>query len=324
MELVEGEDLAQRLARGAIPLDDALPIAKQIAEALEAAHEQGIIHRDLKPANIKVRSDGTVKVLDFGLAKALLDPTTSSPQDLVDSPTISPVGTIPGIILGTAAYMSPEQARGKPVDKRTDIWAFGCVLYEMLTGRRAFEAEDVSDTLAAVLRGDIGWAALPAHTPATLRKLLRRCLERDPRRRIRDIGDALHDLQDATDESQPGPSATVPPAPTQFRVLPWITAIVGALVAGVAVWQFLPAPTRDAAVLRIPIALPQDQAVNGLGRHAVAISPTAPGWPSWRTTNCSCAPWISSPPSPSEARSGHGNRSSRRTVSGSPSGRRNN
>src|SRR5258705_9661865 len=152
MELVEGEDLAQRIARGAIPIDEALPIAKQIAEALEAAHEQGIMHRDLKPANIKVRPDGTVKVLDFGLAKAM-DPVGSTPN-MSQSPTITtPAMTQAGMILGTAAYMSPEQAKAKPEDKRSDIWAFGCVLYEMLTGKRVFEGEDVSDTLAAVLRG---------------------------------------------------------------------------------------------------------------------------------------------------------------------------
>src|SRR5213595_3654658 len=145
MELVEGEDLSQRIARGAIPLDEALPIAKHIAEALEAAHEQGIIHRDLKPANIKVRSDGTVKVLDFGLAKAL-DPAGPSSVNAMNSPTIT-AATVHGVILGTAAYMPPEQARGKPVDKRADIWAFGCVLYEMLTGKRLFDGETISDTL---------------------------------------------------------------------------------------------------------------------------------------------------------------------------------
>jgi len=153
MELVEGEDLSQRIARGAIPIDDALPIARQIAEALEAAHEQGIVHRDLKPANIKVRADGTVKVLDFGLAKALQDPKTSGPQDLVNAPTITtPAMTQAGMILGTAAYMAPEQARGKPVDRRADIWAFGVVLFEMLTGTRAFDGEDTTEVLGAVVR----------------------------------------------------------------------------------------------------------------------------------------------------------------------------
>ena len=194
MELVEGEDLAQRIVRGAMPLDEALPIAKQIAEALEAAHEQNIIHRDLKPANIKVRPDGTVKVLDFGLAKAM-EPPASSPG-VSQSPTITtPAMTQAGMILGTAAYMSPEQAKGKPADKRSDIWAFGCVLYEMLTGRRAFDAEDVSETLAAVLMNEPDWTALPATTPATVTMVLRRCLQKDRKRRARDIGDVSLTLE---------------------------------------------------------------------------------------------------------------------------------
>ena len=187
MELVEGEDLSQKLeglrAKGSgLPLDEALPIARQIAEALEAAHGQGIIHRDLKPANIKVRADGTVKVLDFGLAKAM-DPLSSSSAAaaLANSPTItSPAAmTAAGIILGTAAYMSPEQARGKVVDKRTDIWAFGCVLYEMLTGLRPFGGDDVTDTIAAVVRAEPDWSKLRADTPTAIRRLLRRCLEKD-------------------------------------------------------------------------------------------------------------------------------------------------
>ena len=180
MELVEGDDLSERIARGAIPIDEALPIAKQIAEALEAAHEQGIIHRDLKPANIKVRSDGTVKVLDFGLAKAM-EPTAALSVSHSMSPTITtPAMTQAGMILGTAAYMSPEQAKGRPADRRSDVWAFGCVLYEMLTGRRIFDGEDVSDTIAAVLKEEPVWSALSlrhagpdSHTPRAL--LAERC-----------------------------------------------------------------------------------------------------------------------------------------------------
>src|SRR5215472_8081505 len=166
LELVEGPTLADRITQGPIPLDEALPIAKQIAEALEAAHEQGIIHRDLKPANIKLRDDGTVKVLDFGLAK-LADPVGSGAAALSQSPTITTPAQMTGVgtLLGTAAYMSPEQGKGRPADKRSDVWAFGCVLYEMLTGKRAFEGEDVSDTLAAVLRAEPDWSALPADTP---------------------------------------------------------------------------------------------------------------------------------------------------------------
>ncbi len=199
MELVEGPTLADRIARGPIPLDEALPIAKQIAEALEAAHEQGIIHRDLKPANVKVRLDGTVKVLDFGLAKAL-DPAqvraSAAQGDITNSPTItSPATTQMGMILGTAAYMSPEQARGRAVDKRADIWAFGVVLYEMLTGKRLFSGEDVSDTMAAVLRQTIAFGELPEQTPAAVRVLIERCLERDIRQRLRDIGEARVSLE---------------------------------------------------------------------------------------------------------------------------------
>src|SRR5262249_51364552 len=174
MELVEGEDLAERLARGAIPLDEALPIARQIAEALGAAHEQGIVHRDLKPANVKVRDDGTVKVLDFGLAKAL-EPADLSPEASRSRTITTPAMTQAGVILGTAAYMSPEQARGRAADKRSDVWAFGCVLYETLTGRRAFESDDVSDTLAAVLRSDPQWDALPPAVPLPIHALLKGC-----------------------------------------------------------------------------------------------------------------------------------------------------
>jgi hypothetical protein len=190
MELVEGPTLADRIAQGALPVDEALPIAMQIAEALEAAHEQGIVHRDLKPANIKVRPDGTVKVLDFGLAKAL-EAASAVRASGTQSPTItSPAMTQAGIILGTAAYMSPEQAKGKAVDKRSDVWAFGAVLYEMLAGRRAFDGEDVSDLIVAVLSKDVDLQALPSDTPPGIVRLIRRCLVRDPRQRLRDIGEA--------------------------------------------------------------------------------------------------------------------------------------
>ena len=197
MELVEGPTLADRIAQGPIPVDEALPIAKQIAEALEAAHEQGIIHRDLKPANIKLRPDGTVKVLDFGLAKAL-DPAAPGSDDpaLAASPTISPALSLAGTVLGTPAYMSPEQARGKALDKRTDIWAFGCVLYQMLTGRPAFRGETLSDLIVAILERDADWTALPVGTPPAVRRLLQRCLEKDAHRRLRDIGDVRHWLDD--------------------------------------------------------------------------------------------------------------------------------
>lgn len=196
MELVPGDDLSQRIVRGAIPINEALPIAKQIAEALEAAHERGIIHRDLKPANIKVRADGTVKVLDFGLAKVMerLGAESDGPQP---PPLTVPGMTQAGMILGTAAYMSPEQARGWPVDKRTDIWAFGCVLYEILTGRAVFTGDTLSDTITAILDREPHWKALPEHTPSSVRRLLRRCLEKDPKRRLPDIADARLEIDEA-------------------------------------------------------------------------------------------------------------------------------
>jgi eukaryotic-like serine/threonine-protein kinase len=200
MEFVEGEDLAQKIARGPIAIGEALPIARQIAEALEAAHEQGIIHRDLKPANIKVRGDGTVKVLDFGLAKALA-PIAVRGRDVTGSPTItSRAMTQMGVILGTAAYMSPEQAKGKPADKRSDIWAFGCVLYEMLTGTRAFEGEDVSETMANVLTLEPSRDRLPGTTTPSIRRLLHRCLEKDPKRRLDSAAVARLEIEEASTE----------------------------------------------------------------------------------------------------------------------------
>ena len=185
LELIDGDTLADVIAQGPVAVRDALPIARQIAEALEAAHEKGVIHRDLKPANIKIRTDGTVKVLDFGLAKLLESPLAPSPMTM--SSTLTNQGTLEGVILGTAAYMSPEQARGKSVDKRTDIWAFGVVLYEMLTGRRAFKGEMISEVLAMVIEREPDWNALPSATPRDLRRLLMRCLTKDPKERLRDI-----------------------------------------------------------------------------------------------------------------------------------------
>ena len=235
MELVEGDDLSVMIARGALPPAEALPIAKQIADALEAAHEQGIVHRDLKPANIKVRADGTVKVLDFGLAKAT-DPALSG-ANAMQSPTLTARATQMGVILGTAAYMAPEQARGKVVDKRADIWAFGVVLTEMLTGQRVFKGDEMSDVLAAVLRQDIDWSALPADTPPRLRRLIERCLERDTRQRLRDIGEArveIGKIERGDADATPAAPAAAGPARTSTRT----PALVAAALAAGAFLMF--------------------------------------------------------------------------------------
>ena len=231
MELVEGPTLAERIAKGSIPLDEALPIAKQIAEALEAAHERWIIHRDLKPANIKVRADGTVKVLDFGLGKLSEPAVVAGTATMTESPTITtPAMTAAGMILGTAAYMSPEQARGLPVDQRADIWAFGCILFEMLTGRQAFGGPTTTDSLAAVIHKSPMWEALPLDTPGGVRRALTRCLEKSVNRRLRDIADVRADLDDVVG---PAPhSGELPMARRKSRAL--ITVVVAAaLAAGV-------------------------------------------------------------------------------------------
>ena len=229
LELVEGPTLADRISKGPIPLDEALPIARQIAEALEAAHEAGVIHRDLKPANIKVREDGTVKVLDFGLAKAVEHAPSTDPSQ---SPTLTAAATQMGVIMGTAAYMSPEQARGKSVDKRADIWAFGCVVYEVLTGQRAFRGDNATDTLASVVRADPEWNSLPLDTPPGTRRLLRRCLRKEPSERLRDVGDARLEL---TDVDEPVSNVV---QRREGRAW-WMVAAVALLVASYAagVWR---------------------------------------------------------------------------------------
>jgi Tol biopolymer transport system component len=273
MELVDGDDLSTVIARGPMPLADALPIARQIAEALEAAHEAGIVHRDLKPANIKVRTDGTVKVLDFGLAKALL-PGSEDPGlhgNAAHSPTMTARATQMGMILGTAAYMAPEQAKGRVVDKRADIWAFGVVLYEMLTGRRAFEGDDISTTLAAVLMRDPEWASLPNDTPAALTTLIRRCLERDPKARLRDIGEAR--LLLSHPEMLGGPSAPIGSSVAHARStrLPWIVAtsgLFGAVFFG-ALWLARPGPPVANDRIEVSLAPPAGHSVG----VAFALSP---------------------------------------------------
>ena len=233
MELVDGDTLAERIARGPIAVDEALPLCQQIAEALEAAHEKGIIHRDLKPANIKVNPEGQVKVLDFGLAKAFAEETPDSDSSF--SPTISRDSTRAGVILGTAAYMSPEQAKGKAVDKRTDIFSFGIVLYEMLTGRGLFSGETISDTLAAILKNEPDWQRLPEKTPWLVKRLLRRCLEKNPKNRLHDIADARLELEESASE----PLAELPKTDVAARwktLLPWAVAVVALLLLAVSLF----------------------------------------------------------------------------------------
>ena len=288
LELVEGPTLADRIAKGPIPLDEALPIAKQIAEALEAAHEAGVIHRDLKPANIKVREDGTVKVLDFGLAKALDPSPTGDPSQ---SPTLTAAATQMGMIMGTAAYMSPEQASGKAVDKRADIWSFGVVLFEMLTAERLFTGETVSHVLAAVLRAEAGWDALAEHAPAPIRRVLRRCLERNPQRRLRDIGEARFVIEEVLSVPSTADVAGAAPMALQLWQRP-VPAFLGALVlivaTGFAVWNLTrldPVSTAEGnpatgQVAHVNITLPDTiplvfvgEAVAGSGQTALTLSP---------------------------------------------------
>jgi serine/threonine protein kinase len=223
MELVAGEDLAVRLGRGSLPLPEVLEIAGQLVDALEAAHDNGIVHRDLKPANIVVEPGNRVKVLDFGLARNLEPPGGSGDSSI--SPTVTSLGTIAGAILGTAAYMSPEQARGNSVDRRADIWSLGCVIYEMLAGERPFRGESVSDTLATVLKSEPDWDRLPAATPPSLRRLLRRCLAKRRRNRLHAVGDVRLDLEDAVGEVESGTEATIAPQRTVVtRFIPWMVA----------------------------------------------------------------------------------------------------
>jgi serine/threonine-protein kinase len=277
MELVEGPTLADRVKAGPIPIAEALPIAKQICDALEYAHERGIVHRDLKPANVKVTPEDTVKVLDFGLAKALENEVAAA--DIGSSPTMSRMATQAGIILGTAAYMSPEQARGKSADRRADIWAFGCVLYEMLTGKMPFAGETVSDTLAAVIKDPPDWSRLPANTPGRLRVLVQRCLQKDPRQRLQAIGDARISIDEVL-AGAPEPSSVAvqtaarPSIPAWRRFLPWTIAalLAAALVAAILTLR----PSTNSSTqkpIELTLALPTDQKLALANGPASAISP---------------------------------------------------
>ncbi|MGA2263880.1 MAG: protein kinase [Acidobacteriota bacterium] len=278
MELVEGETLAQRIARGPLAADEALEVCRQIAEGLECAHEKGIIHRDLKPANIKITPEGKVKILDFGLAKAFQEESASG--DLSHSPTITEAMTRVGVILGTAAYMSPEQARGRPVDKRTDIWAFGCILFECLAGRQPFEGETITETLASILKGEPDWQAIPATTPRHIRELLHRCLQKDPRERIHDIADVRIEVTRVV--SPAGISEGVPSrAFRRGRLVAAlvITSVLAATAASIVTWSLKPEPEQPGArsIIDLPAGtqLTRETDVDSMGpaHTELALSP---------------------------------------------------
>ena len=273
LELVEGDTLADRLGRGAIPAGESLRLAIQIAEALEAAHQKGVIHRDLKPANVKVTFDGRVKVLDFGLAKAFAGREEDGEID-TNSPTLSMQATAQGLILGTAAYMAPEQAKGRATDKRADVWAFGCVLYEMLTGQPAFEGEDVSEILASVIKAATSLDRLPANIDPGIRRVLSRCLEKDLQKRFRDIGDVRLELEQILADSGGVRVETgaADPRPGWGRLVPWIAGMLGALAAALGAWYLKPLPPQNVA--RVVVSAPPNAPVNLSNFYTnVAISP---------------------------------------------------
>ncbi|MDA2937576.1 protein kinase, partial [Acidobacteria bacterium AH-259-A15] len=275
LELVEGETLAERVAKGALPVEEALEVCRQIAEGVEAAHEKGVIHRDLKPANVKITPEGMVKVLDFGLAKALEGETPVT--NISQSPTLTDAMTRAGVILGTAGYMSPEQAKGKSVDKRADVWAFGCVLYELLTGKRAFHGETITETVAKVLESEPNWKALPENTPWRIKDLVQQCLQKDLPERLRDIGDALINIKQALAEplSVSAIEAISAVQPARWKVaIPWSLAslVVGVIITLIAVWNPSSPPTPG-HVSRFAMVLPPTEQLTNSGRHLVAFSP---------------------------------------------------
>jgi serine/threonine protein kinase len=267
MELVEGPTLSERLLQGPLPAPEAIAIARQLTDALDAAHEKGIIHRDLKPSNIKLTSGGTVKVLDFGLAKAC-EPGGS---EMAESPPVTASDTRSGTLLGTPAYMSPEQARGQLLDKRADIWAFGCVLYEMLTGCAAFAGETVSDTLARVLQREPDWERLPASTPPLVRRLLRRCLEKNPRQRPRDIGDARVDLDESWDDPHEQTRAPLVASPRAIALWAAAGLALASFIAGAVGWVLK--PTSPPAISRFSHVLNQHLPFTDASRSLAAVAP---------------------------------------------------